>query len=448
MLNLKNHSIQNYIEKQDWSALHTAVHSLPPAEIAEILMVIEKPEERVILFRMLPKAVAADVAAQMEPDDVNALLKHLTDDETRRLLAHLSPDDRTSLFEELPGRLVQGLISLLSPEDLKEARTLLGYPEMSVGRLMTPDYVAVRPEWTVGQALEHIRQKGTDSETVNMIFVVDAEWNLLDTVELRKFILAGPETPVRSIMDCSFVSMRTTDDREKAVEAMRKYDLIALPVVDSDGVLVGIVTADDIMDVAQEEATEDFQKSAAVAPLEHKYSDSTVLGLFRKRIGWLLFLIFLNLVSSGVIAFFEKTLASAIALAFFMPLLIDSGGNAGSQAATLVVRGLATGDLRPSDWMRTLIKELAVGGVCGAAMGAASWAMGTFRGGVEVALVVGLSMAAVVLVANVIGTMLPFALTRIGIDPAVASSPLITTIADSAGLLIYFTLARAILGIS
>ncbi|MDP2859936.1 MAG: CBS domain-containing protein [Bacillota bacterium] len=264
MLNFKNHSIQDCIEKQDWTALHAAVHSLPPAEIAEILMTIEKPEERVILFRMLPKAVAADVAAQMELDDVNALLKHLTDDETRRLLAHLSPDDRTSLFEELPGRLAQQLINLLSPDDLREVRTLLGYPEMSVGRLMTPDYVAVRPEWTVGQALARIRQKGSDSETINMILVVDKEWNLLDTVELRKFILADPETPVQSIMDYSFVSMRPTDDREKAVEAMLKYDLIALPVVDSDGVLLGIVADDDIMDVAQEEATEDFQKSAAV----------------------------------------------------------------------------------------------------------------------------------------------------------------------------------------
>jgi len=311
--------------------------------------------------------------------------------------------------------------------------------------LMTPDYLAVRPEWTVARALEHIRNTGVDRETVYTIYVVDSKWKLLDSLELARFILAEPTKTVAELMDHSFVSIGVYDDREKAVQVMQRYDLFVLPVVDSDGILLGIVTADDVMDVAQEEATEDFHKSAAVAPLADNYTDTGVWELYRKRIGWLVILVALNLVSSSVIAVFEETLSAAIALAFFIPLLIDSGGNAGSQSATLMVRALATGDLRLTQWASTVTKELLVGVSLGATMGAASWLLGFSRGGFTIGVIVALSMMCIVLVANIIGATLPFVLTRLRIDPAVASSPLITTLADATGLIIYFNLARILL---
>ncbi|MGE5542739.1 MAG: magnesium transporter, partial [Bacillota bacterium] len=402
--------------------------------------------DRVLVFRSLPRQMAAKVAAELDSDSVDALLRGLTDEETRAVLTNLKPDDRTSLLEEMPGQLTQRLLNLLSPEDLRETRALLGYPEGSVGRLMTPDYVAVRSGWTVGQALDHIRKKGKESETVSTIYVVDGEWKLLDALDVKQLILADPSEPMKDLMDYSFASLSAFDDREKAVLAVQKHDLFVVPVVDSEGVLLGIVTADDVLDVAQEEVTEDFHRTAAVSPLDDHYTETSVWELYTKRIGWLVALILMNLVSSGVMAAFEKTLASSIALAFFIPLLIDSGGNAGSQSATLMIRALATGNLKMRHWTQTLTRELIVGVSLGLTMGITAWLLGMLRGGFHIGLIVGLSMTSIVMVANLIGTGLPFLLTRFGVDPAVASSPLITTVADAAGLVIYFSLARVILG--
>lgn len=432
------------IDQADWARLREMLVNLPAPEVADLLLSLGKTN-RVLVLRLLPKRQAAEVSSYLDTDHLNAILKELTDEEVRHLLANLRPDDRTNFLEEMPGQLTQRLLNLLSPEDLAQACELLGYPEESVGRLMTPDYVAVRPEWTVSRALEHIRKKGRDSETISVIYVVNNKWKLVDSIELERFILRDPAETVMQIMDHTFVSLSAFDDREQAVHVMQRYDLFAIPVVDSDGVLLGIVTADDVLDVAQEEATEDFHKSAAVAPLRLSYRETSIWHLYRKRIGWLVSLVLLNLVSSGIIAVYEETLAQAIALAFFIPLLIDSGGNAGSQAATLMVRALATGDVRIDQLVRTILKELAVGLTLGLTMGIASWALGIFRGGVQVGLVVGLSMVSIVIVANIVGTSLPFILTRIGLDPAVASSPLITTVADAAGLVIYFSLATLIL---
>ncbi|MGQ9780599.1 MAG: magnesium transporter, partial [Bacillota bacterium] len=335
----------------------------------------------------------------------------------------------------------------LSSEDRKEALSLLGYPEDSVGRFMTPDYIAVRPHWTVAQALEHIRTRGMDSETIYNIYVTDDSWKLLDDIELRRLILAAPSEKIEQLMDHVFVSLNALDDREQAVRVMERYDVLALPVVDAEGILLGIVTADDVFDVAREEATEDFHKSAAVAPLRTSYHEANALSLFTSRIGWLVTLVFINLASSGVIAFFEKTLASTIALAFFIPLLIDSGGNAGSQSATLVVRALATGEVKISQWLKVLFREIMVGLMLGLVMGLASGLLGLFRGGYRVGLVVGISMTAIIVLANLIGVLLPFFLTRFKLDPAVASSPLITSIADCMALFIYFSIARWLLGL-
>ena len=413
-------------------------------DIASLLNELEK-SDRVILFRVLPRPVATKVFSYLEKEDRNSLLKGLTHEETRYLLANLRPDDRTALFEELPGQVTQRLLNLLSPDDLKEARLLLGYPEESVGRLMTPDYVAVRPHWTIQKALNHIRLKARNSETLHTIYVIDNSWELLDSLLLSLFILADPRETVATIMDNSFISLSAFDDREMAVKLMQKYDVFSLPVVDLDGILLGLVTFDDVMDVAEEEATEDFHKTAAVTPLKGSYLESSIQDLFGKRIGWLIVLVFVSLLSSGVIAVYEKTLQTVIVLTVFIPLLLGSGGNAGAQASTLMVRAIATSDVSINEWMRVFFKELIVGLLLGLSMGIISSIFGSLRGGYEIGLIVGLSMLTVIVAANLIGVMLPFILTKMGLDPAVASNPLITSITDVLGLVIYFAIATVVL---
>ncbi len=437
-------NIEVLLKSKRWSELRETLADWPPAEIADLLMSLDNID-RALLFRSLPRPVSSEVFAYMETEEQNALLADLTAEETRQLLANLSPDDRTQLFEELPGQATQKLLNLLSPDDLREARQLLGYPEESIGRLMTPDYVAVRPEWTIQHALEHIRSRGRNSETINVIYVTDANWRFLDALDLRHFILADPQQRVADIMDQSYVRLSAFDDREKAVQVMQRYDLPVLPVVDSDGILVGIVTFDDVFDVAEEETTEDFHKTAAVTPIRGSYSDARIPELYSKRIGWLLALVFVNIFSGGAIAAFEDTLAAVIALAFFLPLLIDSSGNAGSQAATLMVRALAMGDVHLKDWARILVKEILVALLLGLTMGAAVSLIAVWRGGPEVSLVVSLSMVLVVIMGSTIGTIMPFVLSRLKFDPATASAPLITSLSDIAGVLIYFSLATWLL---
>ncbi len=438
--------IRELIDNQQWQELRREAWAewLIP-DIVDALKGLSK-KNRALVFRLIPREMSAEVFAYLEKEDRNSLLKDLTDEETRHLLADLRPDDRTTLFEELPGQVTQRLLNLLSPEDLREARFLLGYPEFSVGRLMTPDYLAVRPNWTVAQALEHFRVKGKKSETLYTIYVVDASWKLLDALELSRFILAKSDDKVEDIMDYSFVSLSAFDDREQAVWTMQRYDLYSLPVVDSGGVLVGLVTFDDVFDVAQEETTEDIHKGAAVTPLTTSYREASVWELYSKRVRWLVILVFVSLLSSGVIAVFEDTLQKVITLTVFIPLLLGSGGNAGGQSATLMVRALATGDVEVNQWLTTLVKELVVGVFLGVTLGMVSVFFGFMRGGWEIGLIVGLTMVGIILVANLIGAALPFILTRLKLDPAVASNPLITSLTDVLGLMIYFVIAGIVLG--
>ncbi len=437
--------VTELVERRAWTELRETLRGLEPADVADVLLSVDVPE-RVLVFRLLPRALARDVFAYLDREDAEALVSSLTDEEARLLVADLAPDDRTQLLEELPGQVMQRLLNLLGPADVAEARELLGYPEDSVGRLMTPDYVAVKAGWRVREAIEHIRHRAAASETVGEIYVVDVDWRLVDAIELATFVLADPDDRVEDIMDRTFVAVFAHEDRERAVELVGRYDRYALPVVDADGVLVGIVTIDDLLDVAEEEATEDFQRVAAIEPLDTTYREASIWTLYRKRIAWLVALVFVALMSSAVIAAFEATLEAVIVLAFFIPLLIGAGGNTGAQSATLVVRALATGDVALRQWGRALGKELAVGLALGTTMGAASAVLGFVRGGAEVAAVVGLTMLCIVVVANLVGATLPFLLTRLGLDPAVASSPLIATIMDAVGLVVYFTIAIVVLG--
>ncbi len=435
------------ISKKKWSALRERLVDVPSPLVQDVLFIAEK-HDRALIFRALSRLMSAEVFADLEPEQQDSLLHDLTDVETRQLLSSLPPDDRTALLEELPAPMTRRLFGLLSAEDFQEARQLLGYPEESVGRLMTPDYVEVYPDWTVAKALDHIRNKGKDSETINMVYVVDKTGKLLDDIRLRRIILSNTDTKIEELMDKSFASLSAFEDREKAVAMMQDYDLLALPVIDSDGELIGIVTFDDVMDVAEEEATEDIQKSASVAPLKMSYHRAGVFNLYNKRAGWLVALVLLNLSSAGIIAAFEEQLAQTIVLLFFIPILIGTGGNAGAQAATLVIRALVTGDIKLEQWVQTIGKELLVGLLLGVTLGLLGGCLGLLRGDFNwnISFVVGLSMFSIVVVANLVGMTLPFVLAKVKIDPAVASGPLITTIADATGLLIYFSIASVIIG--
>ncbi len=445
MLELDTTVLQSLIENRQWGKLREELSSWPVADIGEFLFELDKADQ-VLVFRLLPRHISSEVFTFLKKEQRNALLAALSDEETRSLLHNMEPDDRADLFEELPGRVTQKLLNLLSPQELEKTRELMGYPEESIGRIMTPNYVAVRPGWTLRQGLEQIRAKGKeDSETLNVIYVTDSNWKLLDALELQRFIFNSPDTSIEKIMDNSYVSLSAFEDREEAVHVMSKYDLSALPVVDSEGVLLGVVTFDDVMDVAEEEATEDFHKGAAVAPLKNSYYETGIAELYKKRIGWLIILVLVNLISLEILAAYQEILASTIALTFFIPLLIGSGGNAGAQSATLMVRALGTGDIELSQWAVTLVKELSVGAGLGITMGVAGAALGLLRGGTEIALIVCLTMVTIVMVANIIGVMLPFLLTRLNLDPAVASNPLIMSITDAAGLLIYLSISTWLL---
>ncbi len=438
--------IQELIEKNQLKAVAERFQSWAFPEIADLLTQLDKPHQ-ILAYRALPRQRAADMFAYLEPEDQDSLLEALTDADTRTLLADLSPDDRTEMLEELPATVTRRLMQLLSPADLAESRQLLGYPEESVGRLMTPDYIRVRAEWTVEHAIEHIRKYGQDSEIFNILYVTDGNGSLIDIVRMRRIILAAPGTVIKDILNYNCIYISAFEDREVAVEMIQRYDVNALPVVDSEGVLVGIVTVDDIMDVAEEEVTEDIQKGAGMAPLETKYSAASPLQLFRKRIGWLLILIFVNLISAGVISNYEEYVMEFITLALFMPLVIASGGNCGAQSATLMVRALATGDVELGDWLKSVSKEIFVGILLGVAMALIAGGVGQMYGGdTKIAAIVGISMISIVFVANSFGALLPFILSRIKVDPAAASTPLITSLMDVLGLMIYFSIAVVILG--
>ncbi len=437
--------ILDLIASHKWQKIKELAKSLPVAELADILMDMEKVHQ-VLFYRSLSNEIASEVFTYLEPSQQNTLLINLSDEEARQLLAALEPDDQASLITELPSEITKRLINLLSPKDLQEVRQLLGYPEESVGRFMTPDYVAVRPHWPIQKALEHIREMGQKVETINVIYVTDDQGKLLDALKLQDFIIASPTQKVQDIMDYTYISLSAFEDREKAVRTMQRSDKSSLPIISSDGVLVGLVTFDDVLEIAEEETTEDFHKEASVMPLDMSYRDATSRILYSKRVLWLMVLVIVNIFSSGIIAMHEEVLESTIALAFFIPLLIDSGGNVGAQSSTLIIRAIATGDVKIQEWFKTFCKEISVGLFLGLSMGVATFLLGILRGGFLVGVVVGLTMIAIVLVTNLIGMTLPFVLSRFKMDPAIASSPLITTLADIAGLFLYFAIAAWILG--
>ncbi len=442
--NLLLPDIIEMIEARRLNDLRVFLSAQTAPEIAELIAVV-KDQSRILLFRLLPRELAGEVFSLLEFSAQQALIEDLAQEETRLLISALSPDDRTALFEELPANVTQQLLGFLSDKERKQALALLSYPKDSVGRLMTNRYVTARAEWTVEKTLEHIRKTGSDSETMVMVYIINEKGVLLDDLLLRRIIMAPPSTIVMSMLDGHYAALYSLQDREDAVNVFKKYDLYALPVVDSDGVLIGIVTVDDILDVSEEEATEDIHKGVAVRPLSEGYLHTGLALLYRSRIPWLVTLVFINIFSGAGIAHFEALIGSFVALVFFLPLLIDSGGNAGAQSATLVIRGMALGEVGLADFVKMFWRETVVSVCLGASMSLAVFLLAWWRSGLQIGIVVALSMAVIVVMGSLIGMMLPFMLRKLKLDPAVASAPLVTSLADIIGVLIYFGIASIFL---
>ena len=445
--------IGELLAQRRYDQLRAALLEFEPADIADLVDGLEQ-DQAALVFRLLPRDLAADVFTYLDSEQKQSLITHLGNERVAALINEMEPDDRTALLEEMPAEVAQRLIAMLTPSERSVTQTILGYPEESVGRLMTPDYVRVRPEWTIAQAMEHIRRYGRDAETVNVIYVVDDAGTLVDDLRIRQFLLADPQQTVESIMDRKFTALNATDDREEAVHVMQHYDRLALPVIDSRGILVGIVTADDVADVAAEEVTEDIQKMGGMEALDVPYLDTGFGPLLRKRGGWLSVLFVGEMLTATAMAYYEGEIEKAIVLALFVPLIISSGGNAGSQACSLIIRAMALGEIAIWQWVRVLVRELATGLALGTLLGAIAVARIVFWPSrhtlygehyLLIAITVSISLVGVVTFGTITGSMLPFILRRLGFDPAAASAPFVATLVDVTGLVIYFTVAAIIL---
>src|SRR3954453_22440838 len=445
--------IQSLIEARNFVALRELFADWPPADVADVILDLPE-DEQVIIFRVLPGAQAADVFEYIGVEEQQHLLKAMAHEQVAAILNEMSPDDRTALLEEMPSAAARQLIKVLTPDERRVAQALLGYPEDSVGRLMTPDFIAIHDDWTVKEVLDHIREFGRDSETLNVIYVVDERGRLIDDLRMREFLLRPLEARVSDFRDRTFVALKVNDTQEAALNSFRKYDRAALPVVDSNDVLVGIVTGDDMLDVAEEEATEDIQKFGGMEAVDEPYMRIPLLTMVRKRAGWLIVLFLGEMLTASAMSYYEGEIAKAVVLALFLPMIISSGGNSGSQASMLIIRAMALGEITLRDWFRVMRKEIISGLLLGVFLGiigflrVAIWSQFSTIYGPHwmlVALTVGFALVGVVLWGSLSGSMLPFILRRVGADPATSSAPFVATLVDVTGLIIYFSIALFIM---
>lgn len=442
--------IEILVHSHDFGQLREVFADWAPADIAEVIVDLPQ-EDQVVIFRVLPQKQAAEVFEYLEAEDQQALLHAMGQEQAVRILNEMSPDDRTTLLEELPPEAVKKLVASLSPAERAVAQTLLGYPEGSVGRLMTPDFVAIKPGWTVQQVFDHIRARGQDSETLNVLYVLDDEGRLVDDLRIREFLIRPTTALVSDLMNDSFTSLAVTDRQESAVTMFRKYDRNILPVVDGGGRLVGVVTVDDVLDVAEEAATEDIQKFGGLeAALDLPYMSSPLWEMFRKRGSCLVVLFLGEMLTATAMQSFNKEIEAAAVLALFLPLVISSGGNSGSQSSTLVIRAMALGEVSLGEWWRVAGREIMTGLSLGLLLGAVcfvriySWSLLGWDGGVYgahpviLAMAVGVALIGIVSWGSLAGSMLPFFLRLIRMDPATSSAPFVATLVDVTGLIIYF----------
>ena len=443
---LLEEQIIDLIENKKWDEVKERIVHWRAPDISTFLMDLGHNEDLLSFFRMLPIELAAEVFSELNTDTQEYILANITDEQIKKILLELEVDDRTELFEDIRQYDTQKLLELLPQEERTETMHLLDYPESSVGRLMTTDFIAVRASWTITECLTYIRRDENKEKLSDVIYVTDNNNRLVDYVNISDFIFGDDESSVESLLDYNVVKLSPTDDREKAIELINHYHLIAVPVTDEHNILIGTVTFDDVMDVYREEVTEDFHLTSAIQPLERSYVTTRALSLFAKRTPWLLILVVVNLLSGTVIAAFEGIIAKSISLIAFLPLLVASAGNAGSQSSTLIIRAMAMNELsNRSDAMKILFKDLIVSVMLGLCLALGVYFVGWYKSGPRFGIVISIAMFCLVIMGDLLGTLLPFVFKWFKLDPAIGSSPLVTSLADILGGLIYFSLAAAIL---
>ena len=438
--------LQNYLDGHRFRELRSRLMKMNEADIAEFLEELDH-NQKVLIFRMLPKELATDVFAFLEADDQEDIINGITDAEIQNIIEDLFVDDAVDMLEELPATVVKRVMRMATPETRTLINQFLQYPENSAGSIMTAEYIGLKKYMNVEQSFSYIRAHGVDKETIYTCFVMDGERHLEGVVTIRDLLMNPYETKIQDIMDINFIKAVTTDDQEEVMDLFNKYDLICLPVVDHENRLVGIVTVDDVVDVMEEEATEDFEKMAAMLPSDKPYLKTGIFELAKNRIVWLTVLMVSSMITGGILTYYEEAFAVLPLLVSFVPMLTGTGGNAGSQSSTMIIRCMAIGEVEPSDILKVIWKEVRVGILCGIALGAVNFARLFFFDSVSIAvnIAVSVTMAVVVVVAKAIGCTLPMLAKRVGFDPAIMAGPLITTVVDAVSLLIYFNIAAVLL---
>jgi len=450
--NLKS-DINSLLESRDMQGLKALLSEWVPEEL---LMLCEELsiDDHLLVFKAIDRERAFELFENLDVSIQKSLVDILPNRLLALILNDMSADNRTALLEELESEQLNKLLKLLTQKERGIALSLLGYPENSIGRLMTPEYMTVRQDWTVNQVLNHIRENGESSETLDILYIVDEKGYLIDDIKIGEILLAPLYEKVSELMDGKRTALLVTDDEEVAVNSFTEFNRVALPVTDAHGLLLGIVTIDDVLALAKKEDTEDIQKLGGVEAFEEPYIEVPVLKMIRKRAPWLVILFFGELLTASAMAFFEHEIARAVVLALFIPLIVSSGGNSGSQAATLIIRAMALREVTLSDWYRILRREIISGLVLGLMLGLlgftriAAWSIFTDLYGPHwfvIAMTIGLALTGVVLWGSLMGSMLPLLLKRFGADPATSSAPFIATLVDVTGLLIYFSLAAMLL---
>lgn len=438
--------LREWLREGKYASVRSELEPLASADIADSLLEME-PKEVLQVFSLLPKELSAEVFSHFSASERRHLVEAFSEEETLDLLLHMQMDDRVDLLEELPANLVNRLLSLTEPSLRHEINKYLGYEEESAGGVMTSEFVAIRKDLTVAEAIETFRHSSYARVSSNELFVTDEQWRMEGVVSLKTLLLSTPEMMVAEVMDSHFISATTGTDQEEVARLFRKYDLRAMPVTDKERRLVGVITVDDVMDVVVQEQTEDMQKMAAMEPSETPYLEQNVWSLSKHRIGWLMILMVTATITGGIISSYEEFLSQAVTLAIFIPMLMDTGGNAGAQSSTLMIRSIALGEVKFRDFFTVLWKELRVGLLCGLVLAL----LNTVRillvsdASMTVAVVVNISIIATVVFSKVLGGILPILSDKMGLDPAMMTGPLITTVVDTCALLIYFAMASLLL---
>ena len=444
----RREKFQAFIDERNFREAKNFLSTLNVVDIANLIDGLD-PQTGVALYRMLPKDVAAEVFAKFDPEQQEAIIYASTDTEIRELIEDMFLDDTVDLLEEMPSGVVSRILENTGHSDRSMINQLLKYPDSSAGSIMTTEYISLKKEMTVSSAIDKIKREGIQSETIYILYVTDENRILEGILSLRDLIVADDSKSVGELMREDVIYAYTLDDKEEVANIFKKYSFEALPIVDQEKRIVGIVTVDDILDVIEEEVTEDFQIMAATTPTDKPYLETGIFALSKHRILWLLILMISATITQKIIYNYENILQNVTFLSGFIPMLMDTGGNSGSQSSTLIIRGLATGDIKSRDWYRVVFKEVRVAMVCGLALAVINYFKIIYLDGIpsNVALVVSLTLVCAVMIAKIVGAILPMVAIKIKVDPAIMASPLITTIADALSLMVYFIIARNIMSI-